>query len=288
MTKILYTLHVMWYESMMLNETLDSLQSAISNSILPIDIIVCLNSQTHIEKPDHGVIPIDMFNEFINHPVLENANIITKSDTDEFYNIGDWARDIYGSEYDYKYVVWGESDCLIPEDYFFLLYHINIEEPHILSLSNRKMWDSTWDELEHPWVHEYPRNGPYEKPAQAPIPFNSGDYISIDELNEFNAKFDPYVLKMNVQKIDGCMTALSQNLPDNFIHPNLQIGGHDYYFEMFMKKYNIPQYYIPTRLKGHNQTHPLKRVGTSTTRGSIEYLKYKQICDTLINELIRN
>ena len=30
--KILYTLHVMWYESKMLNETLDSLQMAIDNS----------------------------------------------------------------------------------------------------------------------------------------------------------------------------------------------------------------------------------------------------------------
>jgi hypothetical protein len=32
MNKILYTLHVMWYESKMLNETLDSLNSAIKNS----------------------------------------------------------------------------------------------------------------------------------------------------------------------------------------------------------------------------------------------------------------
>ena len=31
MNKILYTLHVMWYESKMLNETLDSLNDAIKN-----------------------------------------------------------------------------------------------------------------------------------------------------------------------------------------------------------------------------------------------------------------
>ena len=56
--KILYTLHVMWYESKMLNETLDSLQMAIDNSSIPVDIMICLNSQTYIEKPDEGFTPI--------------------------------------------------------------------------------------------------------------------------------------------------------------------------------------------------------------------------------------
>jgi hypothetical protein len=286
MDKILYTLHVMWYEHLMINETLDSLQAAIKNSPIPVDVIVCLNSQTYIEKPDLGYNPITMFDEFINHSVLKDATIIHKTDDDAFYNIGDWARDIYGPTYDYKYIVWGESDCLVSEDYFFLLNSINIEEPHVLSLSNRKMWDSTWDELEHPWIHEFPRNGPAIRPEQAPSPFNCTDYISIDQLNEFNQQHDPYVLKMNSQKIDGCMTALSKGLSLNFIHTELHIGGHDYYFELFMKKYNIPQYCIHTRLKGHNQVHPDKRVGTSTTRGSAEYIFYKQQCDVLINELI--
>jgi hypothetical protein len=288
MNKLLYTLHVMWYEHLMINETLDSLQSAISNSQMPVDVIVCLNSQTYIEKPDPGYDPITMFDEFKNHPVLKDATIINKTNDDEFYNIGDWARDIYGSEYDYKYIVWGESDCLIPEDYFFLLQHIKIKEPHVLSLANRKMWDSTWDELEHEWIRQFPRNGPPERPEQAPKPFNCADYISIDELNEFNRKYEPYVMTVSSQKIDGCMTALSKGLPLDFIHPELQIGGHDYYFELFMKKNNIPQYYIPTRLKGHNQVHPDKRVGTSTQRGNAEYVFYKTKCDELIHELIYN
>ena len=38
--KLLYTLHVMWYEYLMINETLNSLQSAINNTILPVDIII--------------------------------------------------------------------------------------------------------------------------------------------------------------------------------------------------------------------------------------------------------
>jgi len=272
----------------MINETLDSLEQSIKNSETPIDLIICLNSQTYIEKPEPGIDITRVFDTFLNHPVLKNATIIKKTDSDEFYNIGDWARDIYGSNYDYRYIVWGESDCLVPEDYFFLLERINIKEPHVLSLSNRKMWDASWDELEHPWIHKYPRLGPPERPEQAPVPYNCTDYITIEQLNKFNAQFEPYVLRMNNQKIDGCMTALSKGLPLNFIHPDLHIGGHDYYFEIFLKKNNIPQYCIHTRLKGHNQVHPNKRVGTNTTRGSAEYLFYKNQCDNLIMNLINN
>jgi len=84
---ILGTLHIMWYESQMINETLDSIQQAISNAATPVQLIMCLNSQTYIEKPDEGFIPEQMFDVFLNHPVLENAIIIKKTDNEPFYNI---------------------------------------------------------------------------------------------------------------------------------------------------------------------------------------------------------
>lgn len=285
---LLCSLHIMWYEYKMINETLDSIEQAINNAGCPVDLIVCLNSQTYIEKPDSGIVPSELFKEFIEHPVLKNATIIEKTDSDPFYNIGDWARDIYGPEYSYKYIVWCESDCLVPEDYLYLLNYIQIQEPHIISLSTRKMWDSTWDEVEHPWINQYPRNGPAIRPEQAPVPYNCTDYITQAELDEFNRKHEPYLIGLNSQKVDGCMTAISKGFPDNFIPNGLHIGGHDFYLELFMKKHNIPQYHIPNRLKGHNQAHPDKRIGTSTTRGSAEYLFYKNQCDNLIADLINN
>ena len=284
---ILCTLHIMWYESLMINETLDSIEQAINNAEHPVDLIVCLNSQTYIEKPDPGIIPIDMFNEFLSHPVLKNATIIKKTDDDDFYNIGDWARDIYGPEYDYKYVMWGESDCLVPEDYFFLLQNIEIDHPHTISLANRKMWDSTWDEIEHPFIQKIPRTGPPEEPQRnTPEPYGVGHYITLVQLNEFNSQFEPKLIQLSQPKVDGCMTAVSRNFPTNFMPIGLHIGGHDHYMELFMKKHGIPQYHIATRLKGHNCTHPLKRIGTSTPRGGEVYNKYKQQCDELINKLI--
>jgi hypothetical protein len=266
----------MWYESKMLNETLDSLNDAIKNSQETIDIHLCLNSQTFIEKPEEGIVPETMFDEFITHPVLENAVIVKKTDSDEFYNIGDWRRDIYGSEYDYKYIVWGESDCLVPEDYFFLLNNINIDHPHFVSLATRKMWDSTWDDVEHVWIKPYPRNGPAERPEQAPSPFNCTDYISIEQLNEFNSKFDPLLVKLDCLKIDGNMTALSKGLPYPFLPIDLHFAREDYCLEMFFAQKQIPQYHIATRLKGHNQVHPKKRIGTLNQKNDSLYKEYER------------
>jgi hypothetical protein len=277
----------MWYESNMINETLDSIQQAINNAEHPVDLIICLNSQTYIEKPDEGVEPDKMFEVFLNHPVLEKATIIKKTDDDPFYNIGDWARDIYGPEYDYKYIMWGESDCLLPEDYFFLLQNIDIDHPHTISLANRKMWDSSWDEVEHPYIQKIPRTGPPEEPQRnTPEPFGVGHYISQQELDNFNNQFEPELIKLSTPKIDGCMTAVSKNFPFPFIAEGLHIGGHDHYMELFMKKNNIPQYHITTRLKGHNCTHPKKRLGTSTPRGGTVYKQYAKQCDELIQKLI--
>jgi hypothetical protein len=271
----------------MINETLDSVQAAISNTTDHIDLIVCLNSQTYIEKPDPGFIPTDMFNKFINHPVLKNAKFVHKTDDDDFYNIGDWARDIYGPEYDAKYVVWLESDCLVPEDYFFLLQNINIDHPHTISLANRKMWDSTWDMVEHPYIQKIPRTGPPEEPQRnTPKPYGVGDYISQSELDEFNRKYDPELIQLPYPKIDGCMTAVSRRFPFPFMSEHVHLGGHDYYMECFMKKNNIPQYHIATRLKGHNCSHPKKRIGTSTPRGGETYKKYEKMCFEQINKLI--
>lgn len=286
-SNIICTLHVMWYESFMINETLDSLQASIKNTTDNVELVVCLNSQTYIEKPDPGVDPISMFNEFTNHPILNGAKIIHKTDNDDFYNIGDWARDIYGPEYDAKYVVWLESDCLIPEDYFFLLQNIDIEHPHTISLANRKMWDSTWDIVEHPYIQQIPRTGPPEEPQRnTPKPYGVGDYISQSELDEFNKNYDPELVQLPHPKVDGCMTAISQGFPFPFMSEHVHLGGHDYYMECFMKKHNIPQYHITTRLKGHNCSHPKKRIGTSTPRGGEVYKKYEKLCFEQINKLI--
>ena len=276
--KLLYTMHIMWYEYQMINETLDSVEQAIKNAIDDVDIILCLNSQTYIEKPEDGFEPEKVFDIFLNHPVLKNATIIRKTDQDSFYNIGDWRRDIYGDGYDYKYIVWGESDCLVPEDHFYLLQHIDLDHPHIVSLATRKMWDDTWNEIEHPWINEFPRNGEILglRKEQAPIPYNCGDYITLEELNKFNSHFEPTLIKLSKPKVDGNMTSLSKGLPYPYLPTDLHFAREDYCLEMFFAKKDIPQYHLATRLKGHNTAHPKKRIGTNNKKQDSVYKEYEQ------------
>ena len=101
MDRILYQQHIMWYESKMINETLDSLAEALTNSGLEVDLRFCLNSQTYLEEPIEGNSE-DMFEEFINHPILKRAEIVYKTNDEPFYNIGDWRREVYDMDYKYE------------------------------------------------------------------------------------------------------------------------------------------------------------------------------------------
>ena len=120
---IVYQHHIMWYESKMISETLDSLKQALDYYSPPdIQLVFCLNPQTYLEKPIEGTAS-NMFSNFINHPVLKDARIIYKTDHEPFYNIGDWRREQYYPEA--KYTVWGESDCLLPKELFLADLNVN-------------------------------------------------------------------------------------------------------------------------------------------------------------------
>ena len=267
---ILYQQHIMWYESEMLNETLDSLQIALKYSTLPIDLEFCLNSQTYIETPIKGK-PEDMFEKFKNHPILKNAKIIYKTDNDPFYNIGDWRREIYSNKH--KYTVWGESDCLVPEDYFYILSNLEINEPHVLSLASRKMGDDSWSVVELEGMELYNRSWP-ERNDSIPFPLFARDYIDYEVLNQINDRGDINIIKNNVPKIDGALLALSPNLPQ-FIPNDLHFAREDYCANLIFIKNKIPQYVIKNRIKGHNYNHPLKRINTLNTREDNLYKKYE-------------
>lgn len=280
---ILYQQHIMWYESEMLNETLDSLQASLLHSTLPVKLKFCLNSQTYLEKPKEGNAE-DMFKQFLNHPTLKDAEIIYKTDEDDFYNIGDWRREVYN--YNFKYTVWGESDCLIPEDYFYILSNLDIEEPHILSLASRKCWDETWTIVEHEDLQKYPNLNNQIPTHEELAPFRYYDCISLQELNDFNNKYDIIIKQLPFCKVDGSLLALSNNLPTPFIAHDLHFVREDTCAEMFFQKKQIPQFCITTRIKGHNYYHPKKRMNTMSSRNDSEYISMAQNSNSIISKFL--
>lgn len=263
----LFQMHIMWYEAEMLNETLDSLQTALQYSTKPTEIRICLNTQTYLEEPIKGT-PEDMIEKFSQHPVLAKATIIRKTNKDPFYNIADWRREQYNTE---GCTYWGESDCLIPEEYFYTVENLSIDHPHFLAFASRKMWEPSWIKVEH----ESLKNLPHKKGRSAEAPFNWDDYIDFDPLKNFNRKQKEIkVLKLDAPKIDGSLIVLSPGLP-KFIPDKMHFVEEDACAQFSFEKNNIPQYLVSNILKGHNYKHPLKRTNTLATRDDSLYQKYK-------------
>ena len=289
--KILFTLHIMWYESEMIPELLDSLRLAIENCDCDIDILICLNSQTYIETPtvkNHET----LFYRFFNHDIFKRASVIEKKQYDSFYNIGDWRRDIYGSKYDYDYIVWGESDCLVPKSYFKTLDTLNKNDTlkefpcHIISFANRRMWDDSWYSVEHDYIATMFKNSNNDVDAYYPLHHNH--YISLSELNEFNSRFDNTLMIRQIQplKIDGNLTSLSKNLPYPFLPLDLHFAREDYCLQQFFTIKQIPQFLISSILKGHNSCHPKKRLFTNSSRNDEIFKKYETEAYESINRFI--
>jgi hypothetical protein len=274
----------MWYESKMMKETLDSIMIASKYITTEIQYKFCLNEQTFIETPIEGK-PSDMFQEFLNHSFfsVNNVEFIHKTNEDGFYNIGDFRREYYGNEY--KYTIWGESDTLVPMHYFFILDKLNIEEPHILSISSRKMWDQTWKPVEHESIQNI-------EFLELDKHLRCSEYISLDKLNTFNIKElenDEINIKLlKNKKIDGSLLALSANLPTPFISPEQHFVREDTCAERFFEIKGIPQYHICNLLKGHNYEHPLKRTNTLQTRDDLVFKKYADESEKKMIEFLTN
>lgn len=273
---ILFQMHIMYYESQMINETFDSIQQAMEHSDADVKIKLCLNSQTYIEKPHDGNAK-DMFDVFKDHPIYEMAEVIHKTDNDPFYNIADWRREQYDP--DAKYTVWGESDCLLPFDFFHILNSINIPEKHVLTFASRPMWDNSWDEVTHVSLQGYSKPCQCRKTHRLDCierlesPYKYKDVITQDQLDAFNNKSDVLIERVNL-KIDGSLLCISGKVDFEFIAPDMHFVREDTCAEQVFRKKGIPQYCVTTRLKGHNYWHPMKRTNTENTRDDSVFKTY--------------
>jgi len=284
MNNIIYTQHIMWYESQMINETLSSLAESLEHSSVDAELIFCLNAQTYIEEPLIGKSQ-DMFDEFINHQVLKKAKIIYKTNNDPFFNIADWRREMYFPEA--KYTIWGESDCLIPNNYFTELTNITIDEPHVLSIASRKMWDSSWSICEHMLFDQLePCNEHHPNILSELDPLRYYDIIDQETLNKFNNQFPLQLVKLPRNHIDGALLALSKNLIHPFIAPDMHFAREDTCASLFWTKNNIRQYCIKSMIKGHNYAHSKKRTNTSASRSDEAYRRYLEKSQNAMNTFL--
>jgi hypothetical protein len=262
MNKNIFTMHIMWYEYKMVPEALDSIQNALQYSKNPPEIRICLNEQTYLETPIKGT-PRKMFDEIKDHPIIKQANVIRKTDNDDFYNIGDWRREQY--EFDAKYTTWGESDCILPYDFFYIIENVDINFPHILSVSTRKMWDYTWKEIEFIGLDKYDYSD-MDDTCPSELRFN-GITLTQEMLDKINdEQSGPEIVPLKRIKFDGALTCFSGGLPHPFIAPGQHITHEDLCAMIFFQRHGIPQFVIKNRMRSHNGFHKLKRTNTIDTK----------------------
>lgn len=264
---------IQWYECDIIEEYLSSLKKAIDTyeGEVLVDFIItsnqtlekCVDEDTLyqcINKIQRSILK----NNFKQFKALPDIKAI---ETTKLITISDYRRN-FNTKYCDKVdvLMWGESDSLIPQQTFNILNNL-----HQTSLSNNnskylaffgtcKMWDQSWEILEHPDFTDKP--------------FIENDYdnwwslkytMTETEMNQINNKTeDLQVLVAPQHKFNGCGLIISSevikagvNIPQSvfFVHEDTA------FMHMTNKVLgNIPQYIIKNILLVHNRNHPKKRM----------------------------
>ena len=260
---------VQWYEVDIIGEYIDTLKEAIDayDGEVRVDFHVSLNQDLEkcISDRQFQKCVDQILSKFDN--AYKYVGIVSGINETDLITIADYRRkfnDRYCEQVDV--LMWGESDMLVPKQTFNILDNL-----HQMSLQNNnpkylaffgtcKMWDKSWEILEHPDF--------------TVKPFIENDYdnwwslkytMTKEEMNKINEKTeDLEVLIAPQHKFNGCGLVISSeviksgvNIPRSvfFVHEDTS-------FMLMTQKIlgNIPQYIIKNILLVHNRNHPKKRM----------------------------
>ena len=186
----------------------------------------------------------------------------------DFYFHADYRRDL---NYNYckkvDYVMWGETDSFFPKEAFDVIETLseytrkqNIHR-YLLSFSDRKMWDSSWDPLVHT---DYEKLEFIDDEGGHLNPNQAKSQLSIEKMNEINAKAKEFDFTyINKPKISGACLVLSADLIKFGVNiPSCLIYNDDEGLSIMCEKLlgqNFIQYVCKNVLHVHARRHPQKR-----------------------------
>ena len=252
---------VQWYECDIIEEYVNSLKNSIKQYDGEVETDFTIITNEDLEKcisskeKNKCIEKIKLILSFSKNVKLEN----------KLHTIADYRRQ-FNEKYCDKVdvLMWGESDALIPEQTFTILNNLHnqvkTKTPKYLGFFGIcKMWDSSWEQLEHPDFMVKP--------------FIENDFdnwwslkytMTEKEMNQINNKTEELDVRILPQhKFNGCGLVISSeviksgvNIPKSvfFVHE-------DTAFMLMTQKVlgNIPQYAIKNILLVHNRNHPSKR-----------------------------
>ena len=268
--------HVMWFEIEMyadfINGMVNLLETVENKENVTIDL--CLNLLQHFEEIDEDIvdeeyITVQFFDgvrriEDLGYEVVTNV-----VDGDEFYFHADYRRDL---NYNYckkvDYVMWGETDSFFPKEAFDVIETLssytkeqNLHR-YLLSFSDRKMWDSSWDPLVHVDYESHvfvDDDKGHLNPNQAKSP------MSIEKMNKINDKAKEFDFTyIQYPKISGACLVLSSDLIKSGVNvPSCLIYNDDEGLSIMSQRIlgpNFVQFICKNILHVHARRHPNKRL----------------------------
>ena len=268
--------HVMFYEIEMVEEYLESVHLALEDieNKENVKVEMMWNLSQYFEECESGEKLFEI-KQRIND--LENKYgfySLFYEQNDKPYTMADYRRELNNQCNECDYVIWGESDCLMPRQMFGVLEQLkeyaNQQGIHryITTFGIRKMWDESWRVLEHP---EF-TNKPYydmdteeDKRKAESSPWSIRYTMSQEEMDEVNSKTEDLDVQIiEYPKFDGSGLIISSDLlrTGANIPPAVYMNGDDSSFldscRLHMGE-QYKQFVIKNILKVHNRNHPNKR-----------------------------
>jgi len=268
--------HVMFYEIEIYKEFIDGLCNMLETIENKENVYIdfCLNCTQFLETIDTTKISVHDIQTIFNDGITKLkdigvTNIHYGEVHDEMYFHTDYRRDL---NYKYckivDYVIWGETDSLIPKEGLQAIdtlsqYTDSIGKyKYIMCFSDRKMWDESWN----PTVHtDYESHTFVDDDNGHLHPKQAKSQMSIEDMNDVNDKVEDFDFRIiPYTKIDGSFLVISSDLIKSGVNiPLAMLYNDDEGFAISynqLHKGNVTQYICKNLLKVHARRHPKKRM----------------------------
>ena len=278
--KYMVGVHVMFYEIEMLSEYIDAcigMMQGVENTD-NVTFHFTWNISEYFERIDTDLISKDALNKRFYDNVFRLQNttgvetiIDLRDSTNTVYNVADYRRDLnYNFCTKFDFVLWGETDSLWPKETLQVIEQVdeysvqNNIFKYVLFFSERKMWDSSWQPVEHnDFTHiQFVDTNDWALNNIA----SSKSYMSLKQMYEINNKAEELDIRiLNAPKFDGsCLVIKSDLIKSGANIPHsLLLGGEDTSFANTAKLLlgdQFVQFVIKNILRVHNRRHPKKRM----------------------------
>jgi hypothetical protein len=271
--------HVMFYEIEMLPEYIDSCIGMVHDveNKENITFHFTWNTSEYFERIDTNKITLQELNaQFysqLNRLETLGCKLIIdlRNNSHDVYNIADYRRDLnYNFCKSYDFVLWGETDSLWPKETFEIIEQIdsyakshNVNK-YVLFFSERKMWDTSWQVVEHnDFTNEqFIDNNEWHLNHWA----SSKSYMTLDQMYAINDKAHELDIRiLNEPKFDGSCLVIKSDLIKSGVNipQSLLCSGEDTSFADTAKILlgdQFVQFVIKNILRVHNRRHPKKRM----------------------------